>query len=80
LPKDFGGRGYRCTDGAVYCVVENHGAIYFGEERRELSPHDCLVIPPWQLHRFTAESDCVLFSFPDCAVQEAAGFGCEFAE
>jgi gentisate 1,2-dioxygenase len=74
LPKSFDGRGYRCTDGAVYCVVEGRGAVYFDEERREFAPHDCFVIPPWQAHRFAAQSDCVLFSFSDRAAQEALGF------
>ena len=73
LPKGFDGRGYRCTDGAVYCVVEGGGAVYFGDERHEFAPHDCFVIPPWQAHRFTAQSDCVLFSFSDRAAQEALG-------
>ena len=74
LPKGFDGRGYRSTDGAVYCVVEGRGAIVFGDERREFAAHDCFVIPPWQAHRFTAQSDCVLFSFSDRAAQEALGF------
>ncbi len=76
LPKDFDGRGYRATDGAVYCVVEGRGAVYFGDERHAFEHHDCFVIPPWQAHRFTAhvDWDCVLFSFSDRAAQEALGF------
>ena len=74
LPQGFDGREYRCTDGAVYCAVEGCGAILCGEERFEFAPHDCFVIPPWQTHRFTAQSDCVLFSFSDRAAQEALGF------
>jgi gentisate 1,2-dioxygenase len=77
LPKGFDSSGYRCTDGAVYCVVEGRGAVVCGDERREFAPHDCFVIPPWQAHRFTAQSDCVLFSFSDRAAQEALGFWCE---
>ncbi|MEQ1774230.1 MAG: gentisate 1,2-dioxygenase [Burkholderiales bacterium] len=74
LPKNFDGRRYRCTDGAVYCVVEGRGAVYFGDERHEFAPHDCFVIPPWQAHRLSAQSDCVLFSFSDRAAQETLGF------
>jgi gentisate 1,2-dioxygenase len=44
------------------------------EARYEFAPHDCFVIPPWQRHRFTALSNCVLFSFSDRAAQEALGF------
>ena len=80
LPKAFNGRGYRCTDSAVYCVVEGRGAVYFGDERRDFAPHDCFVVPPWQLHRFTAASDCVLFSFSDRAAQEALAFWRESME
>ena len=76
LPKEFCGRSYRCTDGAVYCVAEGRGSVYWGEERHAFAPHDCFVIPPWQLHRFAANADydCVLFSFSDRAAQEALGF------
>jgi gentisate 1,2-dioxygenase len=76
LPRGFDGGNYRCTDGAVYCVVEGRGAVYFGEERYVFEGHDCFVIPPWQMHRFTAnaDSDCVLFSFSDRAAQETLGF------
>ena len=74
LPQGFSGRDTRCTDGAVYCVVEGHGAILMGNESVEFAPHDCFVIPPWQAHRFTAQSDCVMFSFSDRAAQETLGF------
>jgi gentisate 1,2-dioxygenase len=74
LPKNFDGRGYRATDGAVYCVVESNGAVYFGDERHEFEPHDTFVIPPWQTHRFATQTDCVLFSFSDRAAQETLGF------
>ena len=74
LPKGFDGRSYRSTDGAVYCVVEGSGALVFGNERHAFAAHDCFVIPPWQAHRFTAQSDCVLFSFSDRAAQEALGY------
>jgi len=74
LPKGFNGRRHRCTDGAVYCVVEGRGTVFFGDDGHTFAPHDCFVIPPWQTHRFAAESDCVLFSFSDRAAQESLGF------
>jgi gentisate 1,2-dioxygenase len=82
LPRGFDGRGYRSTDGAVYCVVEGHGAVHFDGERRDFEPHDCFVVPPWQTHRFTAraDGDCVLFSFSDRAAQDALGFWHEAIE
>lgn len=74
LPRGFSGRGYRCTDGAVFCVAEGHGTIYFDSEPHAFEAHDCFVIPPWQEHHFAAQSECVLFSFSDRAAQEALGF------
>jgi gentisate 1,2-dioxygenase len=74
LPQGLGGRDYRCTDGAVYCVVEGRGTVYFDDAPHPFEAHDCFVIPPWQKHRFAAQSECVLFSFSDRAAQEALGF------
>jgi gentisate 1,2-dioxygenase len=74
LPKGFAGRGLRSTDGAVYCVVEGRGRAEVGPARFELAPHDVFVIPSWEIHRFEAETDCLLFSYSDRAAQEALGF------
>jgi gentisate 1,2-dioxygenase len=74
LPQGYNGRGYRCTDGAVFCVVEGRGIVYFDAEPHAFEAHDCFVIPPWQHHRFAPQSECVLFSFSDRAAQEALGF------
>lgn len=74
LPQGFSGRGYRCTDGAVCCVVEGHGTIHFDDQPHTFEAHDCFVIPPWQKHHYTAQSACVLFSFSDRAAQETLGF------
>jgi len=74
LPKGFVGRDYRSTDGAVYCVVEGRGSVDIGATRFEMVPHDVFVVPSWEIHRFSAASDCVLFSYSDRAAQEALGF------
>ena len=74
LPKGFVGRGLRSTDGAVCCVVEGRGRAEVGPARFELAPHDVFVIPSWEIHRFEAETDCLLFSYSDRAAQEALGF------
>jgi gentisate 1,2-dioxygenase len=73
LPKGFDGRDCRCTDGAIYAVVEGHGTVRIGEAAFAFTPHDVFVAPPWQPLRFAAETDCVLFSFSDRAAQEALG-------
>jgi len=74
LPKGFKGRACRSTDGAVCCVVEGRGRAEVGAARFDLAPHDVFVVPSWEVHRFEAASDCVIFSYTDRAAQEALGF------
>ena len=74
LPKGFVGRDYRSTDGAVYCVVEGRGSVDIGAAQYQLAPHDVFVVPSWVVHRFSAATDCVIFSYSDRAAQEALGF------
>jgi gentisate 1,2-dioxygenase len=74
LPKGFVGRNRRNTDGAVYCVVEGKGSVDIGATHIEFAPHDVFVVPPWEIHRFSAAADCVIFSYSDRAAQEALGF------
>jgi gentisate 1,2-dioxygenase len=74
LPKGFVGRSRRSTDGAVYCVVEGRGSAEIGAEHFEFAPHDVFVVPSWEIHRFAAATDCVIFSYSDRAAQEALGF------
>jgi len=74
LPKGFAGRDCRSTDSAVYCVVEGSGGADIGAARLEFAPHDVFVVPPWETHRFSASTDCVIFSYSDRAAQEALGF------
>ena len=74
LPKGYAGQRARSTDGAVYFVVEGHGSAVIGETRLEFSPHDVFVVPSWETSQFSADTDCVLFSYSDRAAQEALGF------
>jgi len=74
LPKGFAGRNFRSTDGAVHCVVEGRGDVRIGAVDIEFAPHDVFVVPSWEIHRFTAATDCVIFSYSDRAAQEALGF------
>ena len=74
LPKTFAGCGCRSTDGTVFSVVEGRGSVDIGEEHYAFAPHDVFVVPPWCTYRFSADSECVLFSFSDRAGQEALGF------
>jgi len=74
LPKGFAGGNLRGTDGAVYCVVEGRGGVDIGSDRYELTPHDVFVVPSWEVHRFSARTDCFVFSYSDRTAQEALGF------
>ncbi|HTQ73073.1 MAG TPA: cupin domain-containing protein [Burkholderiales bacterium] len=74
LPAGFAGRDYRSTDGAVYCVVEGRGSVEVGPLRHDFAARDVFVVPSWEVHRFRAATDCVLFSYSDRAAQEALGF------
>lgn len=80
LPQGFDGRSSRATDGALYCVVEGRGTVYFDDAPQTFEAHDCFVMPPWQSHRFVARTECVLFSFSDRAAQEGLGFWREDVE
>jgi len=74
LPKGFAGRSWRSTDGAVYCVVEGGGRADIGTAHFEFAPHDVFAVPSWEIRRFTAASECLIFSYSDRAAQEALGF------
>jgi len=74
LPKGFAGRAGRSTDGAVYCVVEGTGSVDIGATHLEFAPHDVFVVPSWETYRFSAATDCMIFSYSDRAAQEALGF------
>ena len=75
LPAGFQGQPYRQTDGAVFSVVEGHGAAIVGDgaapQRFEFAPRDHFVVPSWQTVRLSASDECVLFSFSDRPVQTA---------
>ena len=74
LPRGFAGREYRSTDGTVYCVVEGTGSVAIGATHLEFAPHDVFVVPSWEVYRFSAATDCMIFSYSDRAAQEALGF------
>ena len=73
LPKGFGGRPYRSTDGTVFSVIEGGGRAMIGGETFEFTARDTFVVPSWQAYALHATEDCVLFSFSDRPVQRALG-------
>ncbi len=74
LPKSFRGDVYRCTDAAVYFVVEGNGRTKIGDAQTLWQKDDIFVVPNWAEHAHEADSDSVLFSFSDRVVHEKLGF------
>jgi gentisate 1,2-dioxygenase len=74
LPGGFVGTQYRCTDSAVYNVVQGCGRIEIGDSAFAFAQHDVFAVPSWQPHRISVEGDCLLFSYSDRSAQEALGY------
>jgi gentisate 1,2-dioxygenase len=73
LPKGFGTRPYRSTEGTIYSVVEGKGRARIGAERFDFGPKDAFVVPSWTPAEIHAEAETVLFSFSDLPGQETMG-------
>jgi gentisate 1,2-dioxygenase len=74
LPRGFRSEAYRATDGTVYSVVEGQGTVRIGDETFAFEPRDTFVVPSWHAARFSAQSECALFSYSDRPAQQALGF------
>jgi gentisate 1,2-dioxygenase len=73
LPKGFKTSRYRSTDATVFTAVEGSGRTRVGDQVMEWGPRDLFVAPSWKPVIHEADSDAVLFSFSDRAVQEKLG-------
>ena len=82
LPKGFATRAARTTAGTVYSVVEGRATVTIAPATRsaapatahyKVGPKDHFVVPPWASLQVCASEECVLFSFSDAPLQEAAG-------
>ena len=74
LPKGFAGKPRRSTENTVFNVVEGAGRAAIGGKVFEFGPRDIFVVPSWSDCAFSANEQCVIFSFSDRPAQEAAGF------
>ncbi|MFS8980477.1 gentisate 1,2-dioxygenase [Cupriavidus necator] len=70
LPKGFGTRPYRSTDGTVLVCVEGKLRVSVEGNVFTLTPQDVLAVPGWHLHQIEAESESVFFSFSDAPVHK----------
>jgi gentisate 1,2-dioxygenase len=71
LPKGFRTEKFRSTGSTVYVAVEGSGTAMVGDRLFHWEPHDVIAVPSWQSLSFQADSEAVLFSYSDRAVQEA---------
>jgi len=73
VPRGFVTQPYRTTAATLFAVVEGRGfaRVTVGETTRDLQfgPRDIFVVPSWQSHTIDAQTDLVLFSASDEAVQ-----------
>jgi gentisate 1,2-dioxygenase len=83
LPRGFSTRSSRTTAGTVYSVVEGSARVTISPFAAEpggdssvrylVGPKDHFVVPPWASLKIAADDECVLFSFSDAPLQQAAG-------
>jgi len=71
VPAGFRTQPARSTAAALYIVAEGRGTARVGDDPTDLDfgPRDIFVVPSWQPLVLEAESDLVLFSASDEAVQ-----------
>jgi gentisate 1,2-dioxygenase len=77
LPKGFAGKKQRSTEGTIFSVVEGWATATISRGDKTwtfaLNPRDHFVVPSWHTVSFSAQDDCVLFSYSDRPVQQALG-------
>jgi gentisate 1,2-dioxygenase len=79
LPAGFVGTSNRTTAGRVFSVVEGDAQVTIAPAggadpvTYRVQPKDHFVVPPWASLAVAAGAECVLFSFSDEPLQEAAG-------
>jgi gentisate 1,2-dioxygenase len=61
---------YRSTDSTVFVCLEGRGRTRIGGTVLDWEENDVFVIPSWQFYRHEVDSEVVLFSYSDRAVQE----------
>jgi len=73
LPAGFATKPYRSTDGTIFSIIEGHGRSEIGSEIFAWRAKDTFVVPSWTPVRHFPESEAVVFSFSDRAIQEKLG-------
>ncbi|MGO4126919.1 cupin domain-containing protein [Inquilinus sp. YAF38] len=73
LPAGFASRPKRQTDAEIFVVLEGSGTTIVGGQELHWRENDVFVVPNWTWRHHVSERDSVLFSFSDCAMQQALG-------
>ncbi len=69
----FASRPKRQTDAEIFVVIEGSGTTIVGGQELHWRENDVFVIPNWTWRHHVSEKHSVLFSFSDCAMQQALG-------
>ncbi|MDA0982193.1 MAG: gentisate 1,2-dioxygenase [Proteobacteria bacterium] len=73
LPAGLRTAPYRSSDATIYSVIEGRGKASIGGQDFAFEPRDTFVVPGWQPASFSADAECVLFSYSDRPAQIALG-------
>jgi gentisate 1,2-dioxygenase len=78
LPAGLHTAPYRSSDATIFSVIEGKGTATIGGQDFAFEARDTFVVPGWQPAKFSAEGECVLFSYSDRPAQIALGLWREF--
>ena len=73
LPAGLRTAPCRSSDATIYSVIEGRGKASIGGQDFAFEPRDTFVVPGWQPASFSADAECVLFSYSDRPAQIALG-------
>ncbi len=73
LPAGLRTAPYRSSDATIYSAIEGRGKASIGGQDFAFEPRDTFVVPGWQPASFSADAECVLFSYSDRPAQIALG-------
>lgn len=73
LPAGLRTAPYRSSDATIYSAIEGRGKASIGGQDFAFEPRDTFVVPSWQPASFSADAECVLFSYSDRPAQIALG-------
>jgi gentisate 1,2-dioxygenase len=73
LPNGMTSAPYRSTDSTVFVCLQGSGRTRVGDTVLRWEENDVFVVPSWQFYQHEVNSEVILFSYSDRAVQEKLG-------